>query len=134
MRSLKNNNIVCSDSIIKSAETESGGWAIYSNGLAEQFGYVDIPSVTSKVVQLYFPYKNTKYSCVTIVGDNTNDTGGYTDHDGALSGDSTYDHGLKVDCFRVTTRSSSTYRLFWQTKGFVNLEDPIVKKFIEEHQ
>lgn len=133
MKCLKGNPI--SPIILCRCKFNSEGVTIYSDGYCEMFGRKIVNNSFADRVSWIFrmnlsvPYRDADYS-VILTGSNM-----ATDKIGWF--------GLNVE--NVTTSSFDAYfysgvgvneinTFYFTTKGYVNLDDPVVKAFIEEHR
>ena len=102
---------------------ENGNWyRIYPDGWIEQGGTVIHGAVTSYIVNLHKPMKDTNYTVMISSIDGTaDDTGGLTDVVAALSGKPTseYPYGKTTTALRLSTYSKADMGFCWEVKGYI---------------
>ena len=111
------------------------GVTIYSDGYCEMFGRRTVNTNFANrqswtfTRDLPIPYKDTDYNVILTGRGMANDKHGL--------------FGLNVEnltnqsfdaCFYTNTGADEISIFHWTTKGYVNLEDPTVKKFIEDNK
>lgn len=118
--------------------TNGSSWGrLSSDGYYEEYGRVDFPETKltyTKVITFKIPYKNINYKVFSQVIEG----GIYW----ALSQSNCRNRtvtGFTLEFYAADHNGSRAGNVLphsynWGTKGYVDLEDPVVKKFIEEHQ
>jgi hypothetical protein len=108
---------------VKTYSDDAGNWyRIYPDGWCEQGGTVIHGTVSSYIVNLHKPMKDTKYTVMIspILGES-DDTGGAAEDVAVLSGVVTgsYPYGKTKTALRLSTYSKANDGFCWEVKGYI---------------
>lgn len=102
---------------------EFGNWyRICPDGWIEQGGTVIHGAVSSYVVNLHKPMKDTNYTAmISSINGNADDTGGDGNLVALLSGihSGSYPFGKTTTALRLSTYSSANFGFCWEVKGYI---------------